>query len=76
MGRNEWRDEDEWPLSRARNRELFLAPRKGLSWRAPEAGSDSYRFDPSHPAPTCGGAQQQKCSTRAGWTAHALYGPA
>ena len=60
MGRNEWRDEDEWPLSRARPTRLYLrgsgedGPSRGLlSETAPEVEPpDRYVYDPADPIPT------------------------
>jgi len=70
MGRNEWRDEDDWPLKRAKATKYFL--RSGgnansasgdgsLGTRPPEtdakaAGArDSFEYDPADPVPTVGG---------------------
>ena len=65
MGKNEWRDEEDWPLARARTTKYFLhsAGRanssKGdgqLSAQAPAAEPyDSYVYDPANPVPTIGG---------------------
>ncbi len=66
MGTNEWRDEDEWPLKRAKERRYFLHSSKGanslngdgvLSTDAPSANeaSDHYVYDPANPVPTIGG---------------------
>ena len=60
MGRNEWRDEEEWPLSRARPTRLYLrgsgedGPSRGLlSEIAPEVEPpDRYVYDPADPVPT------------------------
>jgi uncharacterized protein len=61
MGINEWRDEDEWPLSRAQWTSFYLHSggyansRFGdgaLSARNPQAEPhDSYHYDPAHPVP-------------------------
>ena len=60
MGRNTWRDEDEWPLAHARDTPLYLAKgadrARDLSFSPGETGSDTYSFDPANPVPTCGGA--------------------
>jgi hypothetical protein len=65
MGRNEWREEDDWPLSRAKNTKYYLhsagaantASGDGtLSTAAPGAEkSDQYTYDPNDAAPTLGG---------------------
>jgi putative CocE/NonD family hydrolase len=66
MGANRWRDEEEWPLSRARVTPFYLASRG----RANSAGGDGrlqrgvprsdvpdrYVYDPANPTPTAGGA--------------------
>jgi putative CocE/NonD family hydrolase len=65
MGKNEWRDEDDWPLARARDTRFYL--RSGgkantssgdgvLSTTPPQAeASDRFTYDPSDPVPTRGG---------------------
>jgi len=65
MGRNEWREEDDWPLPRAQSTRYFLHSSGSadslrgdgsLSTVAPHAESpDHYLYDPSNPAPTVGG---------------------
>ena len=65
MGANQWRDEDEWPLPRARQERYFLhsggkansvSGDGVLSSAAPHAESaDRYIYDPVNPAPTIGG---------------------
>ncbi len=52
-----WRDEQEWPLDRARDKVLYLHPGGLLSpERAPsDTPPDQYDFDPSNPVPTVGG---------------------
>jgi uncharacterized protein len=65
MGANEWRNEDEWPLARAKETKYYLhsagkansASGDGiLSTAAPAAEkNDQYTYDPSNPAPTIGG---------------------
>lgn len=57
MGADRWRDEDEWPLARARARRLHLRAGELLTWEAPEPGEDSrtYTYDPADPVPTGGG---------------------
>ena len=65
MGANQWRDEDEWPLARAKETQYYLhsagkansASGDGvLSTAVPAAETnDQYTYDPSNPAPTIGG---------------------
>ena len=70
MGRNEWRDEDDWPLARAKSTKYFLHSGGGansssgdgtLTPQAPaakvsaSASQDSFVYDPAHPVPTIGG---------------------
>ncbi len=65
MGVNQWRDEDEWPLARARETKYFLHSQGSansmggngsLSADAPHSEpSDHYVYDPSKPVPTTGG---------------------
>jgi uncharacterized protein len=66
MGTNEWRDEDDWPLKRARTTKYFLHSKNGanslrgdgtLSLDMPQAGetADHFTYDPSKPVPTIGG---------------------
>ncbi len=65
LGANEWRDEDEWPLARARETQYFLhsdghanssAGDGSLATSSPRAEKpDHYTYDPANPAPTIGG---------------------
>jgi putative CocE/NonD family hydrolase len=66
MGKNEWRDEDDWPLSRAKSTRYFLHSTGGgatglagngtLGTAAPgEEKPDQYVYDPSDATPTIGG---------------------
>ena len=65
MGKNEWRDEEDWPLARAKATKYFLhsagkangsAGDGQLSSQAPVAEpKDSYVYDPANPVPTIGG---------------------
>jgi putative CocE/NonD family hydrolase len=56
-GTNQWRKFETWPPRKARPRSLFLQPRGGLGFDAPETGSgqgdaapfDEYVSDPAHP---------------------------
>ncbi len=57
MGANRWRDEDAWPLARARSVRYFLQPGGGLSPESPvtDALPMTFLFDPLDPVPTVGG---------------------
>ena len=65
MGRNVWRDEDDWPLARARETRYYLhsqgkantlSGNGELSTAAPAAEpADKYTYDPADPTPTRGG---------------------
>jgi putative CocE/NonD family hydrolase len=57
MGRNEWREEQEWPLARTRFEPWYLHADGVLSPEAPasDAGSLDYVYDPEDPVPTLGG---------------------
>jgi len=65
MGANQWRNEDDWPLPRARQERYFLhsagkansmSGDGTLSATTPRAESpDRYVYDPANPAPTAGG---------------------
>jgi uncharacterized protein len=65
MGRNEWREEDDWPLARATETHYYLhsagsanglSGQGGLSTSRPEEEkSDQYVYDPDNAVPTIGG---------------------
>ena len=57
QGADRWRDEDDWPLARARERALYLRRARGLAFDAPadSEGSDAYVYDPDDACPTRGG---------------------
>jgi hypothetical protein len=70
MGKNVWRDEDDWPLARAHSTKYFLHSEGNanslrgngsLSTSTPRAESpraesmDRYTYDPANPVPTIGG---------------------
>jgi len=65
MGKNEWRDEDDWPLARTKNTSYYLHSEGKantlsgdgtLSTTLPGSEpSDQYVYDPNHPVPTHGG---------------------
>jgi putative CocE/NonD family hydrolase len=51
-----WRDEQEWPLARARTTAYYLHGNGQLSPNSPPAHDPiRYQFDPHHPVPTLGG---------------------
>jgi putative CocE/NonD family hydrolase len=52
-----WRNEQEWPLARARATPYYFQSGGGLSTEKPAAkgGSTSFEFDPRDPVPTLGG---------------------
>jgi putative CocE/NonD family hydrolase len=66
MGVNRWRDEQEWPLARARSTPFYLTS-KGhangldgdgqLDWQKHRKDrQDSFTYDPKNPVPTAGGS--------------------
>jgi uncharacterized protein len=65
MGLNQWRQEDDWPLARAKNTKYFLHSQGAansaggngsLSTKAPDSEPpDNYVYDPANPVPTIGG---------------------
>jgi len=65
MGKNEWRDEDDWPLARAKSTRYYLhsggsanslSGNGALNPTAPaEEKTDQYVYDPSDAVPTIGG---------------------
>jgi putative CocE/NonD family hydrolase len=56
MGENRWRDEEDWPLARAKPTPWYLHAGGALSEQPPgEEAPDEYVYDPSDPAPTIGG---------------------
>ena len=58
MGINQWRDEDEWPLARARNEKFYLESggQLGSKPRPALLSPDTFVYDPRNPVPTMGGA--------------------
>ncbi len=57
MGENRWREFSDWPIPEAAERRLYLGA--GGELRASPPGDedpDRYRYDPSDPVPTTGGA--------------------
>ncbi|WP_283134718.1 CocE/NonD family hydrolase [Rhizohabitans arisaemae] len=57
QGANRWRDEDDWPLARARDRRWFLHTEGELAERSPaaDAAESVFTYDPADPCPTRGG---------------------
>jgi hypothetical protein len=65
MGKNEWREEDDWPLARAKSTRYYLhaaTAANGLSGKGTlsttalaEEKPDQYVYDPSDAVPTIGG---------------------
>ena len=67
MGKNDWREEDDWPLERAKTTRYYLHSGSGkpanglngsgaLSTDSPaEEKPDQYEYDPGNPVPTIGG---------------------
>jgi hypothetical protein len=56
MGTNQWRDEDEWPLARARNQKFYLSANGALTTESPQnSAPDTFIYDPRNPVPTLGG---------------------
>lgn len=65
MGKNEWREEDDWPLPRSKNTRYYLhaaGAANGLGGNGTlsavgptEEKSDQYVYDPNDSAPTIGG---------------------
>lgn len=58
QGINRWRDEDDWPVTRATPTPWFLSANGGLGPQAPsgDQAPDAYVYDPQDPCPTHGGA--------------------
>jgi putative CocE/NonD family hydrolase len=65
MGVNRWRDEEEWPLSRARPTPFYLDSDRGANTlkgdgklvdRPGHDDEDTYVYDPKDPVPTAGGS--------------------
>jgi predicted acyl esterase len=49
MGRNEWRDEESWPLERAVDQRWYLRADGGLNSDGPDSAeaSSEFRYDPA-----------------------------
>ncbi len=71
MGRNEWRDEEQWPLDRTKYTPYYFyskgsantAEGDGALSRAKPSGepTDEYVYDPNDPVPTAGGCNLVGC---------------
>ncbi|MEU6643353.1 CocE/NonD family hydrolase [Saccharomonospora sp. NPDC046836] len=57
MGRNEWRDEAQWPPARAIAQRWYLHAGGTLTPERPQMREDvtGFQYDPTHPVPTVGG---------------------
>ena len=56
MGTNRWRDEEEWPLTRAVETPFYLGQNGALSMAVPESQTATqFEYDPLNPVPTLGG---------------------
>ncbi len=68
MGTNEWRAEQEWPLARAVDTDLFLRADGRLAQEPSGAdeGTDTFVYDPADPVITTGGAILMSSEFRAG----------
>jgi len=68
MGDNKWRDEQQWPLQRAKDRVFYITSDghantpsgkgKLVDEKPKSAGTDNYVYDPSNPVPTPYGAHR------------------
>ncbi|MFF7889584.1 CocE/NonD family hydrolase [Streptomyces sp. NPDC020794] len=58
MGTNQWREETEWPLSRAVDTDLHLRADGRLALESPSTAEqpEAFTHDPMDPGPTTGGA--------------------
>lgn len=57
MGINQWRDENEWPLTRARYQKFYLQEHGALTGEPTrKSAPESFVYDPRNPVPTAGGA--------------------
>jgi hypothetical protein len=57
MGRNQWRDEESWPLDRAVPEKWYLGADGVVDPGGPplQGGATEYIYDPAQPVPTLGG---------------------
>ena len=73
MGRNEWRDEQEWPLARTQYTPYYFhsggsantldGDGKLDTTKPGEEPADHYVYDPDSPVPTLGGCNLGRCPT-------------
>ncbi|CAM5451645.1 hypothetical protein SAFG77S_01005 [Streptomyces afghaniensis] len=68
MGINQWREETEWPLSRAVDTDFHLRADGRLTQEPPSTAerADEFTYDPMDPVPTTGGALLMSDEFRAG----------
>ena len=68
MGKNIWREENEYPLARAQYRNMYFSSSGRLSWDAPadDSAPDRYDYDPANPVPSTGGNNCCGTPTRSG----------
>ncbi|MEH0417359.1 CocE/NonD family hydrolase [Streptomyces sp. B21-083] len=68
MGVNQWREETEWPLSRAVGTDFHLRAGGRLTQQSPSTAEqpEEFAYDPMDPAPTTGGALLMTDEFRAG----------
>jgi putative CocE/NonD family hydrolase len=68
MGRNVWRQENEFPLARTQYRKMYFWGGGRLLWDAPpdDSSSDRYDYDPANPVPSTGGNNCCGTPTRSG----------
>lgn len=68
MGINQWREEQEWPLARAVDTDLFLRAGNRLAFDAPQnaEATETFVYDPADPVPTTGGALRMSDEFSAG----------
>jgi len=66
MGAEEWRSSEVWPPKTASDRSYYLYPGGELSTSKPAGGGEpsSYKFDPSNPMLTVGGANLDRSLLR------------
>jgi uncharacterized protein len=70
MGENVWREEDDWPLARAKTTRFYLHSEGNANTASGDGtlsleptqreGSDQYVYDPADPAPTFAPARDQR----------------
>ncbi|MFE7899440.1 CocE/NonD family hydrolase [Streptomyces sp. NPDC057424] len=68
MGVNQWREEAEWPLTRAVDTDFHLRAGGRLTQQSPSTAEqpEEFAYDPVDPAPTTGGALLMTDEFRAG----------